>query len=109
MKASIILADDDHVTITNSESSIKGWRMPYLCRNGGMPVFVLDTQEPWFVPGYDKMLDAFPGMVGIAQGTDDIYVIDADGIAQRMSLHVLSEREYTHYVHLKESLRAEAA
>jgi hypothetical protein len=109
MTASIIMADDDHVTINNDNSDIKGWRMPYLCRAGGVPVFVLDTQEPWFVPGFDKLLDAPPGMVGVMQGTDDMYVVDADGNAQRTGFHLLSERDYTHYIHLKESLRAEAA
>lgn len=90
MKASICLVKDTLVNTSDREvqALTHGMRMPYLCRDG-VPVFVLDTQEaPVELSCIDAVIGAIPGMIGYGYLTENVYVIDANGDAQLLSLSI---------------------
>jgi hypothetical protein len=81
-------------------------RLPYMSR-GAVPVFVLDTEEPWDLDMIDGLISAPPGMVGFAQHGDNMYVIDAEGNAQQIPFVVISEREHERCKLMGDSFRRE--
>jgi hypothetical protein len=88
------------------DSPVRGMRLPYLTRHG-LPVFTLDTEEAWFVGKDFVQVDAFPGMIGIAQKGDQIYCVDADEEVQPLPFHIITHKQYERFLHLQESFKAE--
>lgn len=89
MKASIVTLKEGAILIANTSSVARGLRLPYLSKFG-LPVFMLDTEEPHYKDDDEyTILDAAPGMIGINQRGEDVYVIDAEGNAQLLPLQVV--------------------
>jgi hypothetical protein len=107
MKAYLQLTDNDinDKPIVTARGAAAGISLSYVTRDGIPAVFF--ESEPMPASG---VIVAPPGMIVCSTLHPDgtLFVIDSDGQAQRLPLRVLSEREYVQYVHLKESLRAEA-
>jgi hypothetical protein len=74
------------------DSPVRGLDLPYLTRLG-IPVFTLTTEESFIGPDYIQV-DAAPGMVGIAQKGDQIYIVDSNEDVQAIPLRVITKHQY---------------
>jgi hypothetical protein len=93
-------------TTDKPDSPVRGMNLPYLTRQG-LPVFTLDTEPAFFVGPDWVQVDAFPGMIGIAQKGDQIYCVDADEEVQPLPFHIITHKQYERFLHLEESFKKE--
>jgi hypothetical protein len=84
------------------ESPVRSIELPYLTKNG-LPVFTLDTEEPFFIGTDFIQIDAVPGMIGIAQKGDQIYCVDSHEEVQALPLRIITQKQYERFQHLEES------
>jgi hypothetical protein len=102
----INLKDGEPVVPNDPDSPVRGMKLPYMTRHG-LPVFTLETEDPFFVGPNWLQVDAFPGMIGIAQKGDQIYCVDAEEQAQQLPFHIITHKQYERFLHLQESFKAE--